>query len=266
MPYRMRAFPDRLVDYAGSSTVGRSRDVNEDAWGALESESIFVVADGVGAGGTGREAADIAVGAFRRTLGERRDGFPATMDPFAVSALDANAQILRAAVGSQQGMGCAVAALRFEPPWVIVLALGDCRVYRYRRGLVQSYQTADAKGGVLARMTTDDDLWLQMLRNGSTFTQAENSRRNHPNVITRVLGMGSELDVDVRYAPIVPGDLYLLCTDGLTRQLDDDGIRAIVGDLGCPLADRCEQLVRAADAAQGADNVTAVIVHVQSAT
>ena len=101
-----------VVDYEGVSVAGRSRDTNEDAWTALESVSLFVVADGHGTTTTsGRIAADIAVKSFRQ--GAVGGGGPRVAEPFAVAASDASEKIRR-----HPHIGATIAALRIEPPWM----------------------------------------------------------------------------------------------------------------------------------------------------
>lgn len=258
-----------VVDYAGASATGRSREINEDAWGAVESASVFIVADGGGGEGGGRLAADLAVTSFRRYFSGREAGVsvhnlaPPHADPLAVAVLEANARIATAAVGDSEGMSCALIGLRLAPPWLIVISAGDCRLYRYRRGYdPETYASADEKGGELRRLTIDDTLPLEMWKAGATFEECSEIERTHPGVITRVVGISPHLELSVHYFPLVSDDLYLLCTDGVTRQLDDYSIRDIISNDEEALADRCDQLVQTADERSGADNVTAVLLHV----
>lgn len=268
MPYRMPG-ARTVIDYAGVSVTGRRREINEDAWGAIESSSVFVVADGGGGENSGRLAADSAVTSFRRLFSGREAGIvahvnaPPHSEPLAIAVLDANARIATAAVGDSVGMGCALIGLRLVPPWLVAVSAGDCRLYRYRRGYdPATYPSADAKGGELRRLTVDDVLSIEMWKTGATLDQAAGIERSHPNVVTRIVGVRPDLEVTVSYFPLAGDNLYLLCTDGVTRQLDDYTIRRIVSDDEQALADRCDMLVQAADERSGADNVTAVLLHV----
>jgi protein phosphatase len=265
MPYRMPG-TRTVIDYAGASVTGRSREINEDAWGAIESASVFIVADGGGGEASGRMAADLAVTSFRRHFSGREQaqgGAPPAADPLAVAVLDANNRILTSAVGDSVGMGCALIGLRVAPPWLIAVSAGDCRLYRYRRGYdPATYASADESGGELRRLSVDDVLALEMWRTGSTLEEAADIDRQHPNVVTRIVGIRPDLEVSVSYFPLMANDLYLLCTDGITRQLDDYTIRQIISNDEDALADRCDLLVQAADERVGADNVTAVLLHV----
>jgi protein phosphatase len=268
MPYRMPG-TRTVIDYAGASVTGRHREINEDAWGAVESASVFIVADGGGGESSGRMAADLAVTTFRRYFSGRDAGMstapgaPPQADPLAMAVLEANQRILTSAVGDSVGMGCALIGLRLAPPWLIAVSAGDCRLYRYRRGYdPTTYASADASGGELRRLSVDDVLALEMWRTGASLDDAAQIEREHPNVVTRIVGIRPDLEVSVSYYPLLANDLYLLCSDGITRQLDDYTVREIISNDEEALADRCDQLVQAADERVGADNVTAVLLHV----
>jgi protein phosphatase len=268
MPYRMPG-ARTVIDYAGASVTGRHREINEDAWGAIESASVFIVADGGGGENSGRIAADLAVTSFRRFFSGREAGVaahgnaPTQAEPLAIAVLEANARIATAAVGDSQGVSCALIGVRLAPPWLVTVSAGDCRLYRYRRGYdPATYASADASGGELRRMTVDDVLPLEMWKAGVPFDQLAEIERDHPGVLTRVVGLRPDLEVTVNYFPLSSNDLYLLCTDGVTRQLDDYTIREIISNDDEALADRCDLLVQTADERSGADNVTAVLLHV----
>jgi protein phosphatase len=96
-------------------------------------------------------------------------------------------------------------------------------------------------------MTMDHDLRREMHRSWSSPAEIEAVATTHPNVITRALRTLDRIDLDMQYSQVNVGDLYLLCTDGLTRQLPDGEVRAIISDDKHSLAERCERLVRTAD-------------------
>ena len=264
MPYRMPG-SRTVIDYAGASATGRHREINEDAWGAVESASVFVVADGGDGIAPGRLAADLAVTSFRRLFSCRELGHvvqgnaPPQTDPLAMAVLDANVRIAIAAVGDSAGMACALIGLRLVPPWLVVTAVGDCRLYRYRRGF-------DAAGypapGELRRLTMDDVYAVDVWKMGGSVEMLTQVEREHPRLVTRLVGQRPDLDVSVTYFPLADDDLYVLCTNGVTRQLDDETIRSIIANDEEALADRCDLLVQTADERSGHDNVTAVLLHV----
>jgi PPM family protein phosphatase len=249
VPYRDIVNRGLAVQHAGCSIVGRNRSVNEDGWASLPSAGVFFVADGCGGEASGRVAADLALGSLEGVL---LRGSVGGVEPLAAAVDEANVAIRAAAIGKQRGMGAAIAALRLASPWAVTAHVGDCRIYRYRR--------SDTHGGVLVRMTTDDSLWVHMVRAGASFDEVKEAYETHGNVITQALGTGPNIQTHVEYQALEPGDLYLLCSDGVTRQLDDESIRNLISDDDLPLAERCEKLVRAADERLGTDNVTAILV------
>lgn len=99
-----------------------------------------------------------------------------------------------------------------------------------------------------------------MLRSSASFEKVMEVYKDHANVITKALGTSPRIDVEVQYTLLEPGDLFLLCSDGVTRQLDDHAIRACLSPADVPLSTRCERLLQAADERVGHDNATAVLV------
>jgi protein phosphatase len=249
------------LTYAAASIIGRCRKHNEDAWGASEAARVFVVADGCGGRGPGRPAADAVVSTLLRYFSDGPTApsshLPTRMEPLAAALQLANDRIVELAVGPNQGMGAACAAMRIEGQWVGTAHVGDCRIYRYHRGHSEFVKGVDPHGGLLTAVTADHSLLLEYLKNGSTFAEAAEVSERHATVITRALGYGM-VNLDVQYLRAEPGDLYLLCTDGVTRQLSNTEIREIISGEGA-LAARCEKLLHAADAKRGADNVTAIL-------
>jgi serine/threonine protein phosphatase PrpC len=259
MPYRSAPGRAAVVDFAGATITGRNREVNEDAWAAVPGAGVFLVADGCGGLSSGRAAADIALSTIERVFST---GSPTAwgLEPLSMAIDEANRRVSEAAVGKQRGMGAALAALRVAPPWVVTSIVGDCRVYRYRVGSVAAHEAIDARGGVLTRLTTEDALWVSMLRSDTPIEKVVEAYKDHPNVITKALGTNPRIDVRVEYARLEPGDLYLVCSDGVTSQLEDREIRACISPDAVPLPTRCERLLQASDERVGHDNATAVLV------
>ena len=241
---RSRSNPRHLVRRAGEhaalTDVGRRRKVNQDA--LLAGERIFAVADGVGGGPGGEVAARLAVDAVflgastARTLGDLR-----------VLAADASAAVYDAAEGDDalRGMATTMTAGLFLPDGRLgIVHAGDSRAYRLR-------------DGSLSLLTDDHALVAQLLADG--LISAERAA-THPmrNVLTRALGRDRDTDFDAFAVDVAPGDVFLFCTDGLTKMLGGDAIAAIVS--GAPSLDAAAiDLVRAANAAGGRDNVTVVL-------
>lgn len=152
--------------------------------------------------------------------------------------------------GSLHGMGTTVVGLLLAGPTAAVAHVGDSRAYRLRDGRLDQL--------------TQDHTWVheQVVAGLLSNEQA----RSHPlkNVVTRALGGESEVVVDLREVQVQPGDLYLLCSDGLTGMLSDADIRDRLGS-GRNLHEICRSLVNEANARGGLDNVTVVLLAVEDA-
>jgi PPM family protein phosphatase len=270
MPYRIPGDSSVFVDHAGTSMAGHLHDVNEDAWAAIERVSVFVVADGVSAGTSGpmsgttpaRLAADVAVKTFRRVFDSPhvRDAQKFLIDPLAIAALEAHEQVMAQA----RGATASIAAMRIDPPWIVSLAVGNARVYRWRdRGGVAADQMP------LVRVTTGHELAIDLLKRGSSYAEIKGTiERYGEGIATRSLGHEAEpLDVELTVAPLVDGDIYLLCTDGVSGPMGDGEIAAILQDRSDPdrtLADICDVIVATANARGRGDNVTCLMVQLRA--
>ncbi|HXU45762.1 MAG TPA: Stp1/IreP family PP2C-type Ser/Thr phosphatase [Thermoanaerobaculia bacterium] len=244
------------VKACGLSDIGLTRVHNEDYFEIDPEHRLYVVADGMGGHSHGEVAAQIAVKAVRESVEKSAvDGVPA-------GALDHGARRLKEAVrlahdrvlraieqdASLAGMGTTVVGILLEDDRGAVAHVGDSRGYRMREGALEQL--------------TQDHTWVheQVVAGFLSKEQA----RSHPlkNVVTRALGGESEVAIDVREVEIAPGDLYLLCSDGLTTMLSDREIRDHLGS-GKSLHETCRALVAAANASGGTDNVTVVLLGVE---
>lgn len=150
--------------------------------------------------------------------------------------------------GSLHGMGTTVVGMLLVGPTAAVAHVGDSRAYRLRNGHLDQL--------------TQDHTWVHEQVVAGLLSQEQ--ARSHPlkNVVTRALGGESEVVVDVREVQVQPGDLYLLCSDGLTGMLSDGEIRERLGS-GRNLHEICRSLVNEANARGGLDNVTVVLLAVE---
>ncbi len=230
----------RVDDQAFRTDTGRQRSANEDSF--FVRAPIFVVADGMGGAQAGEVASRAAADAFDRDL---TDGPP---EQFLRETIEsANREIHRLAHDdpSLAGMGTTITAAVVDAAneEVVVGHVGDSRAYRLRSGKVE-------------RLTRDHSLVEEMRRKGQiTDAQAE----DHPqrSIITRALGPEADVDVDVQTVPAAPGDVFLLCSDGLTTMVDEERIRGVLSDassMGAAVA----TLVDDANRAGGRDNITAL--------
>jgi serine/threonine protein phosphatase PrpC len=243
-----------LVHYtaAAVSDRGRKRPSNEDAFGFSVERGVFLVCDGMGGAAAGEIASSLAVDEMLRLLDRQargKDGSKAAAMPLlAEEAIHAaNEAIFSRSqrVDKLNGMGTTLVGLLVDERRVWVLNVGDSRCYRLRNRRLE-------------QITLDHSLVEEQVRLGR-MTRSEALRSPLRNVITRALGTQSQVTPDIFELAPEPGDLFLLCTDGLTRELTDASIESLLGaDL--PLEAACARLVEAAKKAGGHDNITCILV------
>jgi protein phosphatase len=134
---------------------------------------------------------------------------------------------------------------------VSIVHVGDCRVGRQREGR-------------LAWLTQDHSLISELQKDGALADEIARVGENHATVITRVVGVAEHVAVDLSYHPALPEDIYLLCTDGLTRHVDHARISELAGDAARSLRERCTALLDASEAAGGHDNTTVLLFRLRS--
>ena len=236
------------LSHGAASAVGRVRAINQDDFGA--GDDLFVLADGMGGHRGGEVASAEAVAGVLGSFDERtRAGLARAVDR-------ANQAVFGRAAGDVDlfGMGttlCALALVRSEGGDVLAVAnVGDSRVYRYGDGR-------------LTQVSDDHSLVADLVRAGD-LTEEEAARHPQRNILTRALGIESALSVDPWELPIQADDRYLLCSDGLFNEIDDDRIAALLAGHDNPEL-TAATLVRAAVDAGGHDNVTALVVDIDAA-
>jgi serine/threonine protein phosphatase PrpC len=245
-----------------ATDVGRRRAHNEDAFMVDESLGLYVVADGMGGHAAGDVASQEAVDAvFNMVFRDR-----AKLTRIAGGDLDPDAlrqakRLLESAVQSatymvfglaqhtpdQRGMGTTVSALAVAGRTAITAQVGDSRVYLIREGKAN-------------QVTEDHTLVAWQIKHG-ILTEEEAATSPHRNVITRAVGSKDYVQVDVNVLEVLPGDSFLVCTDGLHGYLRDEEIPSIVA-LGPETA--AKRFVAMANERGGKDNITALVVRVES--
>lgn len=231
------------LTWGWATDTGRKRARNEDA--LVAESSVFCVADGMGGHARGDLASRIVAEHLRRLVG-RLDTVPEVCaDTVRAAAADVAgiAGDGRGAAGST--LSGALAVHSGGGPYWLVVNIGDSRTYLWRAGRLE-------------QVTVDHSAVRELLDAGEiTAAQA----RVHPerNVITRAIGSDLEPRADVWMVPLYPGDVVVACTDGVTGEIDDDELTALVAVGGHP-AELAARLVAAAVATGGRDNATAVVV------
>ncbi len=242
-----------VVNYtaAAVSDRGRKRPSNEDAFGFSVEHGVFVVCDGMGGAAAGEIASSLAVDEVIRLLSTTAEDDPTPLPHIAEVAVSAaNEAIFSRAQRNYRlsGMGTTLVSLIARERQVWVLNIGDSRCYRLR-------------GEQLEQLTNDHSLVEEQVRLGR-MTHAEAIRSPLRNVITRALGTQSSVTPDVFSLEAEPGDLFMLCSDGLTREISDRLIESLL-TLDLPLQELCERLVNAAKKAGGHDNITCLLVRAE---
>ena len=241
-----------VAHYAAAAVTdrGRKRASNEDAFGYSVEHGVYIVCDGMGGAAAGEVASSLAVDEVMRRL-TGRDAAQPLIDDAEAAVGQANAAIYSRAQDSHNlnGMGTTLVALLAEDRRAWMINVGDSRGYRMRNSCLE-------------QITLDHSLVEEQVRLGR-MDRLEAQRSPFKNVITRALGTQIAITPDVFELETEPGDLFLLCSDGLTRELSDPTIEWIL-KLDLPLEDMCARLVDAANDAGGNDNITCMLVRAEA--
>jgi serine/threonine protein phosphatase PrpC len=233
----------RIVEHAGRTDVGRQRSANEDDF--VLAPPFFAVADGMGGAKAGEVASAMATEVFE---GESESGEPAEAQ-LARILREANRRIYDLAVAdeSHRGMGTTLTAAKVTGDEISLAHVGDSRAYRMR-------------DGELEQLTKDHSLVAELERSGQITPEAA---EHHPqrSIITRALGPEPDVEVDTYTITGRDGDLFLLCSDGLTSMISDEEIGSILRSADS-LDAAADTLVRAANQSGGKDNITVVLFRV----
>ena len=251
--------------FAMRSDRGRVRHINQDACAALLERGAFVVCDGVGGAAGGEVASHFASKSFLNGLKQATRTAPdppsAPVPNGAVDHVDTPEARLRHSVAAAnqavfersqklrvlRGMATTLVGALWESGTLWIAHVGDSRAYRFREGALQL-------------LTQDHSLVEEQLRAGLiTTAQAEASPIR--NVITRAIGSEPDVQADIAAHATQPGDLFLLASDGLTRELTDVEIARILARTASPgLEPACQALIDAANAHGGRDNITVLLI------
>jgi serine/threonine protein phosphatase PrpC len=234
----------RVGEYIGLSHRGRRRRHNEDAY--VVQPPLFAVADGMGGAKAGEVASALAADAVQESGNDGESG------EARVAALieEANRRVFRRASEDREasGMGTTMTVALVEGDEVAIGHVGDSRAYLIRDGRLE-------------QLTDDHSLVAELVRSGK-LTPEEAETHPQRSVITRALGTEADVDVDTFSVRSAPGDLFLLCSDGLTSMVDDETILDAVERNRAHLEEAAKALVNAANRGGGEDNITVVFFEV----
>ncbi|MGB5489670.1 MAG: Stp1/IreP family PP2C-type Ser/Thr phosphatase [Woeseiaceae bacterium] len=250
------------IDFAEITDTGRVREHNEDAIGSVPEIGLMVLADGMGGYNAGEVASGIAVQIVTElaTVGANREERD-DIDPH--SGMMRQSIVLRDAVyrankiiyqtaQSQthcEGMGTTIVACLFYDDRVSIAHVGDSRAYRMR-------------DGSLEQITLDHSL-LQELVDRGFYSEEEAQRSTNRNYVTRALGVEPIVEVEVHEHDVLPDDVYVLCSDGLSDMVEDDDIHLTISTFNASLEVVGQQLVDLANDHGGRDNISVMLAQIK---
>jgi serine/threonine protein phosphatase PrpC len=252
----------RKLTWAGLTDVGRKRTGNEDAFIVDPELGLYVVCDGMGGHASGEVASAMTTEEVHTFVANRADGdrsLPYKGEPGASlgelvlsnAIQHANDKVFVAGMRDPhlEGMGTTVVAVAEYEEHLVLAHIGDSRIYRLR-------------DGVLEQVTRDHSLLNHKIDLGELRTQEEIDAFKHGNVIVRAIGLKDYVRPETAVHERVPGDLYCLCSDGLSDMVDDWSIESVLEANRDDLEEACTILVRMANERGGKDNITVVLVRV----
>jgi PPM family protein phosphatase len=233
------------IQSAALSSVGRVRSGNEDSFGQCAEAGVFVVCDGMGGAAAGEVASRLTVDTVLDVV--CRTGRAAGVrERLSEAIAEANQLVHRRAAAdlALSGMGTTLVLLQLTPERAWLAHVGDSRIYLFRRD-------------VLSRCTNDHSLVDEQVRMGQ-LTPQEAEQSPFRNIITRAIGTQPSVVPEISEMVVESGDVFLLCSDGLIRELSDERIEEILKTTS-DLDAACRQLIDAANEAGGHDNVTCLL-------
>jgi protein phosphatase len=244
----------RSLEAAGRTDIGRVRETNQDTLLLRSDLGLFVVCDGMGGHAAGEVASSLAVHAVEGFLEDPgatwpRDAPGATSDPLALliaAVLHANSRVHDSAAKdrTRRGMGTTVVAALVRDSSVCLAHIGDSRIYRVRDRQVE-------------QMTDDHTVRYEWIKQGMTVELANNLPLGRG--LSRALGTRPTVEVGARLETVLPGDVLLLCSDGVHGVVSPDELTGILLDLG-DLSIGVERLITRSNERGGPDNSTALLV------
>jgi serine/threonine protein phosphatase PrpC len=237
----------KVVHAAGLSDAGRRRRHNEDAF--VCQPPVFAIADGMGGAQAGELASRLAATAVARSEAEGGTG----RERVIALVNEANRSVYERSADDEtvSGMGTTMTAALVEGDRVWIGHVGDSRAYLLREGRLE-------------QLTEDHSLVAELVRSGR-LTPDEAGNHPHRSVITRALGTDPDVDVDTTAVDARPGDLFVLCSDGLTSMVDDETVLALLERHRSDLEGAARVLIDEANAAGGEDNITVVLFELAGA-
>lgn len=245
------------LEIATATHAGMVRSHNEDSIAADAEIGLAVLADGMGGYNAGEVASGIAVELIRTEMKKALAGKkPGELNGQSAERLiveqasRANAAIYQAAQSQPQysGMGTTLVVALWHDNQVSVGHVGDSRLYRLRQG-------------VLEQITRDHSLLQEQIDSGM-ITKEQARYSQNKNLVTRAVGIDPEVETEIHTYPVQPGDVYLMCSDGLSDMVTDEDIQLTLAALAANLPLAAQQLVQQANDNGGRDNISVILVRI----
>lgn len=247
------------LEIATISDVGRRRPHNEDSTLSDVEKGLVVLADGMGGYKAGEVASAIAVTSSHTQIVEglakikpgqtdSTTGLHAESAVVKEAIIKANSNIYQSAQSDPecQGMGTTIVVALFYDGVVTIAHVGDSRLYRKR-------------ANEFAQITKDHSLIQELIDRG-LYTSEEAHAKTPKNLVTRALGIEDTVEVDVMEIPVLTGDIFLLCSDGLNDMVDDEEIHLTLSKYSANLAQAAQEMVNLANAKGGKDNTSVILI------
>ncbi len=239
--------------FGASSDVGKVRKENEDSFyipAQNDNVNLFLIADGIGGQGHGKLASMMTIDEIVKYIIKNNDNEIEKEKLLRNSVDYANGCVKRFSEENTQfsGMGTTLVAMLIDNGEAYVANAGDSRCYIIRNEIISQI--------------TIDNSYVQYLLQKGAITVEEAQRHPQRNLITKAIGMLDDVDVDIDCVKLYPGDILLLCTDGLTTMLSDEDILHIILKKNGNMQSIAEDLVKKAKENGGTDNITAILVEV----
>jgi protein phosphatase len=249
--------PNMTLEFFSATDTGRARNNNEDSVAVDDASGLIVLADGMGGYNAGEVASGMATSFIKTELGRwLSEASDNASDTDVRRAMDicvdnANRAIFNAANSNPQcaGMGTTLVVGVFREGRLLMGHVGDSRAYRWRAGR-------------LTQITHDHSLLQEQIDSG-LITAEQAAFSSNKNLVTRAVGVEDTVLLETHLHDVLPGDLYLLCSDGLSDMLDDENIAQLL-QASDALPEVAATLVDAANDAGGKDNISVVLARVRS--
>lgn len=238
-----------MIKTAYLTDKGRKRELNEDYVFASEKPvgnlpNLFIVADGMGGHNAGDFASDFTVKTMVEEIELSFEKNPSIIFQKAISVANRKLREIASEDLSKRGMGTTVVAATCLGKYLQVANVGDSRLY--------------VVNDTIKQITTDHSYVEEMIRRGSL--QRENARSNpNKNIITRAVGAKDDIQADIYVVELKPGDMLMMCSDGLSNMLEDEEMRMIIKRQR-DIVEMAEKLVQAANENGGKDNISVILI------